>query len=340
MNSVNPYEDFKKSMEEMLKANQQTKEYEKCLEELLIWYLKSNGNRYIIDAFFDLLNGYTSSTNTTSCSHSFTYSPFFGSTPSVSASPSFLSLLEAEDEIVNELQQQEGSRSYLYIVNTINPGSFTRLHKMEDNHFLYAFVALSTSIRGWRYCMPTIVFDGTFLKSAYKGTMLSASVLVAAGHILPLAYAVVDSENDASWEWIFCMLNTTFGEREGMCIVSDRHDNILKAAALVYPNMVHCICIYHLWNNIKGRFKKNQKQLKGILFTMARTYIKEDFDRLMEDMNKINNKVKEYLFDIGYDKWSIAYAHVNRSMFMTSNIAESVNSANRDARDMLIKKFL
>ncbi|KAM3198973.1 hypothetical protein T459_26252 [Capsicum annuum] len=103
MNSVNPYEDFKKSMEEMLKANQQTKEYEKCLEELLIWYLKSNGNRYIIDAFFDLLNGYTSSTNTTSCSHSFTYSPFFGSTQSVSASPLFLSLLEAEDEIVNEI---------------------------------------------------------------------------------------------------------------------------------------------------------------------------------------------------------------------------------------------
>ncbi|KAM3304759.1 hypothetical protein P3S67_011625 [Capsicum chacoense] len=86
--------------------------------------------------------------------------------------------------------------AYLYMVNTINPGSFRRLHKTEDNHFLYAFVALSTSIRGWRYCMPTIVVDGTFLKSEYKGTMFSASVLDAAGHILLLAYAVVDSEND------------------------------------------------------------------------------------------------------------------------------------------------
>ncbi|XP_016570728.2 uncharacterized protein LOC107868546 [Capsicum annuum] len=195
--------------------------------------------------------------------------------------------------------------TYLYMVNTINPGSFTKLHKMEDNHFLYAFVALSTSIRGWRYCMPTIVVDGTFLKSTYKGTMLSASVLDAAG----------------------------------MCIVFDRHDRILKAAALVYPNVAHCICIYHLWNNIKGKFKKNQKQLKMIFFTMARAYIKADFDRLMEDINKIDNRVKKYLFDIGYEKWSIAHAHVNRSMFMTSNIAESLNSANRDARDLLIKKF-
>ncbi|XP_047264102.1 uncharacterized protein LOC124896572 [Capsicum annuum] len=125
-----------------------------------------------------------------------------------------------------------------------------------------------------------------------------------------------------------------------MYIVSDRHNSILKAAALVYPNVAHCICIYHLWNNIKGRFKKNQKQLKGIFFTMARTYIKADFDRLMKDINKIDNRVKEYLFDIGYEKWSIAHAHVYRSMLMTSNIAESLNSANRDARDLPIKKFL
>ncbi|KAM3288329.1 hypothetical protein P3S67_021759 [Capsicum chacoense] len=105
MDSVNPYEDFKKLMMEMLKANQQTKDCEKCLEELLIWYLKSNGknnHRCIIDAFFDVLNGYTSSTNTTSYSHSFTNSPFFGSTPSVFASPPFLSLLEVVDEIVDE----------------------------------------------------------------------------------------------------------------------------------------------------------------------------------------------------------------------------------------------
>ncbi|XP_047257990.1 uncharacterized protein LOC124890234 [Capsicum annuum] len=190
--------------------------------------------------------------------------------------------------------------AYLYMVNTINPGSFTRLHKTEDSHFLYVFVALSTSIRSWRYCMPTIVVDGTFLKSAYKGTMLSASVLDATGHILPLAYAVVDSENDTSWKWFFRMFNTAFGEREGMCIVSDRHDSILKVVALVYPNT-----LIGLW-----------------------------------ETNKIDNGVKEYLFDIGYEKWSIAHAHVNRSMFMASNIAESLNSTNRDARDLPIKKFL
>ncbi|KAM3306539.1 hypothetical protein P3S67_013409 [Capsicum chacoense] len=179
------------------------------------------------------------------------------------------------------------------MVNTINPGSYTRQHKIEDNHFMYAFVALNASIKGWEYCMPTIVVDGTFLKSAYRGTMLCASVLDVEGKILPLAYSIVDSENDASWEWFFSMFKIAY-ERENMSIVSNRNESILKVAAKVYPNETHCICIYHLWNNIKGKFKRNQKELKGIFFTMACTYVKEDFDRLSEDANKIDERVMAF----------------------------------------------
>ncbi|KAM3266240.1 hypothetical protein P3L10_003234 [Capsicum annuum] len=119
--------------------------------------------------------------------------------------------------------------AYLYMVNTINPGSYSRLHKTEDNHFLYDFVALNASTKGWKYYMPTIVVDSTFLKSAYRGTMLCASVLDAAGKILPLAYSIVDSENDASWEWFFSMFKIAYGEKENMFIVSDQHESILKA---------------------------------------------------------------------------------------------------------------
>ncbi|KAM3300985.1 hypothetical protein P3S67_015485 [Capsicum chacoense] len=88
--------------------------------------------------------------------------------------------------------------AYLYMVNTINLGSYTRSHKTEDNHFLYAFIALNASIKGWEYWMPAIVVDGTFLKSAYRGTMLCANVFDAVGKILLLAYSIVDSENDVS----------------------------------------------------------------------------------------------------------------------------------------------
>ncbi|XP_009604249.2 uncharacterized protein [Nicotiana tomentosiformis] len=89
--------------------------------------------------------------------------------------------------------------SYLYILEKTYPGSVVKLQKSEDDCFLYVFVALSTSIKGWEHCRPVVVVDGTFLKSAYMGIMLTASTMDATGIILPLAYAVVDSENDASW---------------------------------------------------------------------------------------------------------------------------------------------
>ena len=73
---------------------------------------------------------------------------------------------------------------------------------------------------------------------------------------------------------------------------------------------------------------------------MARTYVKPDFDRLMEDADKIDDRLRPYLFEIGYKKWSITHSNVNRSMVMTSNIAESLNSANREARELPVKKLL
>ncbi|XP_070010848.1 uncharacterized protein [Nicotiana sylvestris] len=88
--------------------------------------------------------------------------------------------------------------TYLYMLEYANSGSVTRLHTEGDGSFLYAFIAIYASIRGWVYCRPTIVVDGSFLKSTYRGTILTASTQDAEGQILPLAYAIVDSKNDAS----------------------------------------------------------------------------------------------------------------------------------------------
>ncbi|XP_075088379.1 uncharacterized protein LOC142170380 [Nicotiana tabacum] len=65
---------------------------------------------------------------------------------------------------------------------------------------------------------------------------------------------------------------------------------------------------------------------------MARAYKIEDFNRLMEDMDNIDKRVRSYLFQVGYEKWSIVHSTVNRSMVMTSNIAESLNARNREVK--------
>ncbi|XP_050211429.1 uncharacterized protein LOC126661618 [Mercurialis annua] len=92
---------------------------------------------------------------------------------------------------------------YLHMIKQTNPGSFVNIKTDVDDTFLYAFMSLKASITGWSHCIPIMIVDGTFLKGAYGGTLFSASTHNAAGKIFPLAFAITDSENDASWNWFF-----------------------------------------------------------------------------------------------------------------------------------------
>ncbi|PSS24407.1 Transcription repressor like [Actinidia chinensis var. chinensis] len=118
MESEDPLEDFKRSMEEMVEAHG-LKKWE-CLEELLSWYLRANdksNHGYVVRAFVELLSGLafaSSSSSSSSCSSSFGHEQSFSSssahTPTsplsfssssstTSTSSHCISSLEAEDEI-------------------------------------------------------------------------------------------------------------------------------------------------------------------------------------------------------------------------------------------------
>nr|XP_009762276.1 PREDICTED: uncharacterized protein LOC104214319 [Nicotiana sylvestris] len=198
---------------------------------------------------------------------------------------------------------------YFYMLEHTNPGTVTKFHKSEDGCILYAYAY--ASIKDWEHCRP---------------------IMDRAGKILPLAYVIVDSENNKSWEWFFVQIKGTFGVREGMCIVSDRNESIFNATKAVYLEVPHCICMFHLWQNVKRTFKKHHKQLNDIFFALVRAYTIEKFEYHMTEIYKIDPRVQPYLFEIGYERWSKAYSKVKRSMVMTSNIAESINVANKDVR--------
>nr|XP_016491590.1 PREDICTED: uncharacterized protein LOC107811219 [Nicotiana tabacum] len=171
---------------------------------------------------------------------------------------------------------------YLYTMDMTYPGSHIRM--------------------GFDHCRPIVVVDGSHLKSYYTGTFVSASTLDGAGHILPLAYCVIDSENDVAWTWFFEQFKIAYGDRENKCIVSDRNESIIKFVSRVYPNVPHFSCIWHLWNNVYKKFKKSHAKLSEIYFSMAKTYIQAEFDSLMEKVENVDIRVKEYLELAGYKK--------------------------------------
>ncbi|KAA0042312.1 protein FAR-RED ELONGATED HYPOCOTYL 3-like [Cucumis melo var. makuwa] len=73
----------------------------------------------------------------------------------------------------------------------------------DKGRFKFYFMELAASIDAWNYCVPVISVDGAAMKNKYLGTLISACTIDGNSQIVPLAFAVVDSENDLSWSWVF-----------------------------------------------------------------------------------------------------------------------------------------
>nr|XP_016509069.1 PREDICTED: uncharacterized protein LOC107826595 [Nicotiana tabacum] len=258
---------------------------------------------------------------------------------------SYMLAWRAKEKAINFLRGEPADSykklpGYLYTIDKTYPGSHIRMVKLPKNEFMYVYISLYAFIKGFDHCRPIMVLDRSHLKSYYTDIFVSASTLDGAGHILPLAYGLIDSKNDVAWTWFFEQFKIAYGDKENMCIVSDRNKSIIKSVSIVYPDIPHFACIWHLWNNVYKGFKKSHAKLSEIYFLMAKAYTQTEFDSLMEKVEKVDIRVKEYLELAGYEKWARLYAPVNRGWTMTSNIAESINVALVSVRELPIYDFL
>ncbi|XP_060966965.1 uncharacterized protein LOC115720511 [Cannabis sativa] len=230
---------------------------------------------------------------------------------------------------------------FLYMIQKCNPGTITDLVQDDEGRFKYCFFALASSIKGWNHCTPIIVVDATFLKNAYGGTLIVANAQDADRHIFPLAFAIVDSENDASWQYFMDKLKQTYGEREEQCIISDRHESIAKSVKMIFPNLMHGVCCFHLFQNIKSRFRKGGDELRDAFYCAAKAYNLANFEGFMKEIDTIDNRIRPYLTnEVGLNKWTRVYSTNKRYSTMTSIISESVNSALKEVRELPIGTLL
>lgn len=77
-------------------------------------------------------------------------------------------------------------------------GVFVLTSLTRGEGFLFFFLSLAASIDGWHHYRPVISVNGSFFKLDFGGTMLIKVTLDENNHIFPLAFAIVDSENDKS----------------------------------------------------------------------------------------------------------------------------------------------
>jgi hypothetical protein len=53
-------------------------------------------------------------------------------------------------------------------------------------------------VAGFAYCRPIVSVDGTFLTGKYKDTLMIVVGITVESHLLPLAFALVEGENNES----------------------------------------------------------------------------------------------------------------------------------------------
>ncbi|KAL9671313.1 hypothetical protein QQ045_008881 [Rhodiola kirilowii] len=76
--------------------------------------------------------------------------------------------------------------------------------------------------------------------------------------ILPIAYALVESENIESWKWFMTCIQNGVTERQGLCIIFDRHIGIMRVMKeddWKPPTAYHRVCVRHFASYLNQKVK-------------------------------------------------------------------------------------
>ncbi|KAH9659886.1 SWIM-type domain-containing protein [Citrus sinensis] len=234
---------------------------------------------------------------------------------------------------------------YSHVLTKANEGTVTHLQRDEDDNFLYYFIALGSSIKGFtQYIRHVIAVDDTHLKGLYRGSMFVATCLDSNNQLYPLAIGVMDSENNDAWEWFMTKLHGVIGDRPELVFISDRCTAIKRAVLKAFHIVGHGVCFYHVKGNIKSKFRMSKAiwdQFEPAFINAAKAYGHEEFKRQLEGLWMLHSAAADYLENnVGTCNWARSEFEGRRYNILTTNIAESVNSLMREPRKFPIAHLI
>ena len=147
-----------------------------------------------------------------------------------------------------------------------SPGStvvINRLPDVEPPTFWRMYICFDACKKGFMAgCRKVVGLDGCFFKGATNGELLQAVGRDANNLMYPIAWAVVDRENNNNWDW-FCDLlsrDIQVGDGKDWVFISDQQKGILNAVQKWAPEAEHRNCARHIYANWKKEFFKKEWQ--------------------------------------------------------------------------------
>ncbi|XP_058208614.1 uncharacterized protein LOC131321721 [Rhododendron vialii] len=215
-------------------------------------------------------------------------------------------------------------------IRRTNPGSIASVYvNPADNCFQRLFVSFQASIYGFlNACRPLLGLDRSVLKSKYLGTLLFATGFDGDGALFPLAFGVVDEENDDNWMWflseLHTLLETNTENMPRLTILSDRQKGIVEGVEANFPTAFHGFCMRHLSESFRKEF--NNTVLVNLLWESANALTVIDFEARVLEIEEISQEAAYWIRRVPPRLWATAYFEGTRFGHLTANIVESLNS--------------
>lgn len=228
---------------------------------------------------------------------------------------------------------EEGYRllpQYCDQIKRTNPGSIASVYcSPTDNCFQRLFVSFYASIYGFvNACRPLIGLDRTLLKSKYLGTLLFATGFDGDGALFPLAFGVVDEENDDNWMWFLSelhnLLEVNTENMPRLTILSDRQKGVVDGVEANFPTAFHGFCMRHLSESFRKEF--NNTMLVNLLWEAAHALTVIEFEAKILEIEEISREAAYWIRRVPPRLWATAYFEGTRFGHLTANIVESLNS--------------
>ncbi|PHT81284.1 hypothetical protein T459_14299 [Capsicum annuum] len=141
--------------------------------------------------------------------------------------------------------------AFFHMVELLNPrSSYSIMINRMNGSFVYYFLAFKACIQGYGHMRKVITVDGTHFYGKYGGILLSAVAQDTENHIFPIAFCVIDKENNASWTFFFQKLKSIVEHEQNLCVISNRHISISNAFSRIYSRAHHELCMRHLAENL------------------------------------------------------------------------------------------
>ncbi|XP_033132814.1 uncharacterized protein LOC117127247 isoform X3 [Brassica rapa] len=221
-----------------------------------------------------------------------------------------------------------------------NPGSTMEIETIpgatvgSKQRFYRLYMCFQAQKEAWKKtCRPVIGLDGAFLKWDIKGQLLAAVGRDGDNRIVPIAWAVVEIENDTNWDWFVKRLALDLGleNGNGFVIMSDKQKGLVKAVHTLLPEAEHRQCCRHIYEN----WRKGGKDLRlqRFFWFIARSYTPGMFNYNMDELKKYDPGAHASLIKTKPETWSRAFfkigSYCNDNL---NNLCESFNKTIREPR--------